>query len=474
MKRILGTRRPLGGSERILAAIVVALLGATALLGAYALLLKRADDVSNPEVAFEARSEQPKKQKQPRDRRLDWPRFGFDNERTKFLNAQHIRPPFRKLWKYQQQQLIEFAPIVQDNRLYLIDNDGVFVCLDARTGKVVWKKQFGSLNASSPAYADGKLYAVTLEPGQAIALRARDGKLLWKKSLPGRAESSPVVVRGRMYFGTEPGTLFALNAKNGKTVWQTQLNGEIKAAPAFSEGTLYVGDYGGTMNPIRASDGAIRWQTSDLGSGLAGSGRFYSTPAVAFGRVYAGNVDSRVYSFDAKSGEVAWTFSTGGYVYSGVAAGRTRGSEPAVYFGSHDGNVYSLSARRGSVNWKESPGGQVSGPATVVGSIAYFSTFNSNRTVGIEIRSGRRVFNIGEGEYGPVVSDNENLYLTGGNNVIAFEPVKVRGNYRTNKKQKGIIPPAELRRLRRQERERNQRRDEREQRPGNEGRNERD
>ena len=53
------------------------------------------------------------------------------------------------------------------------------------------------------------------------------------------------------------------------------------------------------MNAVRASDGKLVWQTPDLGLGIAGSGRFYSTAAVAFGRVYAGDVDNRVYSYDA-------------------------------------------------------------------------------------------------------------------------------------------------------------------------------
>ena len=56
------------------------------------------------------------------------------------------------------------------------------------------------------------------------------------------------------------------------------------------------------MNAMRADDGAIRWQTGDLGVRARLSGRFYSTPAVAFGRVYAGNVDGRVYSFDRQTG----------------------------------------------------------------------------------------------------------------------------------------------------------------------------
>ena len=265
-------------------------------------LLKRPDDVSNPDAAFDrSAGAGVKEAKKPKKKAtVTWPRFGYDVGRSKFLDAPVVRPPFRKAWKYTGGDLIEFPPIVVGKRLYLIDNSGFYVALDAETGKVIWKKQLASLNASSPAYYKGILYSVSLEPQQAIAVRASDGKTMWKKPLPARAESSPLVVRGRMYFGDEAGSLYALDIKDGSTIWQTQLGGSVKAAPALEDGTLYVGDYGGQMNAVRASDGQIVWQTSDLGSGIAGSGRFYSTAAVAFGRVYAGDVDNRVYSFDAE------------------------------------------------------------------------------------------------------------------------------------------------------------------------------
>lgn len=428
----------------VLAAALVGVLS-TCVFAVWA-LFKRPDDISNPDAAFNkgklGKQEAPK----GKDRSIDWPRFGFDVQRTKFLNVPRVRPPFRKIWKYDQDQLIEFAPIIAGNRLYFIDNDGVFVALNKDTGKVVWKKQLGKLNASSPAYWRGTLLAVNLEPPQAMGVRARDGKVLWKRSLPARAESSPLVIGSTMYFGSESGDFFALNARTGKTRWQIKVDGGVKAAPAYSKGTLYVGDYAGQMYGIRAKDGAIRWKTGDLGSGL-GSGRFYSTPAVAFGRVYAGNVDGRVYSFDRQTGEIAWTFSAGDYVYSGVAAADGPRIKPSVYFGSHDKHVYALRADNGKLIWKARPGGQVSGPATVIGTVAYFSTFSGNSTLGFNIKTGRRVFKIDDGEYGPAVSDGERLYVTGGSAVYAFRPVNVERNFHTKDGEKGIVPPAEWRRL---------------------------
>lgn len=454
MKRILDRWRALSLARKLSFFLVLGLLLAGGAFAAYE-ITKRPADISNPEAGFEKREIGEQSAKPPKGRRIDWPRFGYDNERTKFLNAQKIRPPFRKLWKYKQEELIEFAPIIAGKRMYMFDNDALLTTLNVDTGKVVWKKQFGSLNASSPAFEDGVLYVVTLDPGQALAIRANDGKVLWRKSLPSRAESSPIVIRKKVFFGSESGAFYALDRRNGKELWSTQLSGAVKAAPAFTDGTLYVGDYGGTMHALRAGDGAIRWQTGDLGTGV-GSGRFYSTPAVAFGRVYAGNVDGRMYSFDRQSGQIAWTFSAGNYVYSGPAAAETRGTRPAVYFGSHDKNVYALDADSGKQIWQTQPGGQVSGPATVVGDVVYLSTFSGNSTSGFDLATGRRVFKFDEGEYGPVVADGERLFVLGGNSVTALKPIKVTGKYKAKKGFKGIVPPDQLRKLRKQERKRAQ------------------
>lgn len=444
MKRLTSIWRAMTGAERVVVIAAVIALSSTAVFAAVA-LLKRPGDIRNSDAAFNADKGPGKESKPPPDRSIDWPRFGYDPGRSKFLNAQQVRPPFAKVWKYKGDELIEFPPIVVDDRLYFIDNDGLYVVLDAKTGKVIWQKRITSLNASSPAYADGVLYSVSLEPGQALAVRASDGKVLWTKELGARAESSPMIARGRMYFGDEAGGFYALDVKDGSTIWETSVNGSVKAAPALSNGILYFGDYGGYMNAVRASDGEIVWQTSDLGTGV-GSGRIYSTAAVAFGRVYAGDVDTKVYSFDEKTGEIAWTFTAGGYVYSGVAAAETKGTQPAVYVGSHDRNVYALEADSGDLIWEAPAGGQISGPATVIGDIVYVSTFSGNATIGLDIGTGRRVFSYDDGEYGPVVSDNEKLYLTGGVTVTAFEPIEVGDyKYKTKPGQKGIVPPKEQR-----------------------------
>jgi outer membrane protein assembly factor BamB len=385
-------------------------------------LLKRPGDVHNEEAI---RHFKPQKPKAPpkRAQTVNWPIYGLDPGRTRYLPARGIVPPFRKLWRYTERPLLEFPPIFVGGTLYAVNNNATAFALDADSGKVLWERQIGDLNASSPTYSRHRLYIVNLEPGHIVKLDAKTGRTIWKRSLPGRAESSPLVLGRTVYFGCENGELFALSTVNGKVRWSTPLGGPIKAAPAYYGGKLFVGDYGGHMNAVDARTGKLVWQSGSLGPGLGASGQFYSTPAVAYGRVYAGNTDGRVYSYDSSDGTLAWSYSTGGYVYSAPAVANTRHVRPTVFIGSFDGNVYALDAKDGSLRWERPAGGQVVGSLSAVGDIVYVSEFTRKTTTGFMMRSGRKVFRYPKGTYTPVISDGHRLYLTGYSSITALQPI---------------------------------------------------
>jgi outer membrane protein assembly factor BamB len=398
--------------------IVGAIAGLAGLALAYQ-LLKRPPDVHNAAVPFK-----PEKPQKPKAKTVNWPMFGLNPARTRYLPAKGVKPPFRLIWHYTERPLLEFPPVYARGRLYSVNNNGTAFSLDADTGKVFWERRIGRLNASAPAYHKGRLYIVNLVPGHVVKMDAKTGKILWKRVLPGRAESSPLVLGNTLYFGCEDGQLFALSTRNGHTRWATTLGGSIKSAPAYRHGVLYVGDYGGYMNAVRAATGKLIWQSGSLGPGFAASGEFYSTPAVAFGRVYAGNNDGRVYSYDQNDGTLAWSHSTGGYVYSGPTVATTPTTPPTVYIGSFDGNIYALNAKNGETRWSRSAGGQVVGSLSAIGNIVYVAEFTNKSTNGYDMKTGRQVFHYKTGTYTPVISDGRRIYLVGYSSINALQPFR--------------------------------------------------
>jgi outer membrane protein assembly factor BamB len=409
-----------------IAGIAAVVLGIAGIVVAYE-VLKRPADVHNEAVPFKV--EKPKKPP-PKPKTVNWPIFGLNPARTRYLPAKGIKPPFKLVWHYTERPLLEFPPVYAGGRLYAVNNSGVAFALDSDTGKVLWERRIGRLNASSPAYHKGRLYIVNLVPGHILKLNAKTGKIIWKRDLPNRAESSPLVLGRTVYFGCEDGNLYAMSTVNGNIRWTTGLGGPVKSAPAYRHGVLYVGDYGGYMNAVDAKTGKLVWQSGSLGNGFGTGGEFYSTPAVAFGRVYAGNNDGRVYSYDQKDGTLAWSYSTGGYVYSGPTVATTPSTPPTIYVGSFDGNIYALNAKNGEPRWSHSAGGEVVGSLSAVGNIVYVAEFTNTSTNGYDMRTGKKVFHYKTGTYTPVISDGRRIYLTGYSSINALEPFhrKPRGN----------------------------------------------
>ena len=66
--------------------------------------------------------------------------------------------------------------------------------------------------------------------------------------------------------------------------------------------------------------------------------------------------------------------------------------------------------------------GRISGSATIVGGIVYFSDLGSKTTVGLNTRTGKRVFFFPDGAFNPVVCDNSTIYLTGYSKLYQLVP----------------------------------------------------
>ncbi len=426
MSRVLDIWRSWSVRTRLLLVGGVVAVIAGGAVAAYA-IFKRDADVSCPEPCKLEAAE--KKQRKPTAKTVDWSVYGYDPARTRFLPTSEVRPPYdASEWSFQAGKLLEFSPIVADGTLYFQDKDALFYALSADRGKVEWKKQIGALGAASPAYSHGVVYAVTLQrapgvdQGEALAMRAKDGKLLWRFTLPGRSETSPVIAGSNIIVGSESGDVFALNRKSGKVDWQVSTSGAVKGGLALDDGILYGANYSGQVFALRASNGQYVWQSSTQGLSFGRGGPVYSTPAVAYGRVFLGSIDGRVYSFDQDSGDLVWSHSTGDWVYAAPAVADTKRSEPTVYVGSKDQNFYALDAETGELRWQKDLHGVILGAASVLGDVVYVAVLGPNvGTLGFDLKTGKEVFESELGDYNPVISDGHRMYLTGSSNIRAFE-----------------------------------------------------
>ena len=354
-----------------------------------------------------------------------WPTFGFSNARLRAVDFPH-RPPYRLLWTFRAQQLLEFPPVIAYNRLYFANNSGVVFAVNAETGKRAWRFASGRCAAAAPAVSNGVVFQPLLNAppcnrkpsrrlrGEVIAFAAGFGKVRWRTRI-GPSESSPAVANGLVYVGDWYGRVVALDEKTGKIRWTFRTGAQIKGGVAVTGRRLYVGSYDHHVYALNALTGKLLWKAAAQ-QGLGRRGTFYSTPAAAYGRVYIGATDGKVYSFGATSGKLRWSHSTGGYVYASPAVW-----ERMVFAGSYSGRFFALDAATGDVRWRYRADGPISGSPTVVNGVVYFATLEG-RTYGLDARTGRRLWSFPDGSYTPVVADSERVYVVGEARVYGMEP----------------------------------------------------
>jgi outer membrane protein assembly factor BamB len=414
--------------RRVRAALIaLTLLVAAAALGGYLYERHRTGNIYHPHARFIAQPTPTLPTKGAE--RFAWPIYGYTKNHTRFFPAPaRVRAPFRGVWVTNEHALLEFPPVIHGARIYQLADDAVLSAMDKHNGRVLWRKALGKLSASTPAVTANTVYATVLSsghahsPGRIVALNSTSGAVRWMRPLPSPSESSPMIDEGRVFFGSQSGLVYALNAHNGRVIWTYRAAGAVKASPTLSGGVLYFGDYSGHVQAISERSGRRLWRSGSEGA-LLGSGTFYSTPAVLYGRVFLGNTDGRVYAYDASSGRLDWAVQTGAYVYSSPAVTNAPGLGPTVYIGSYSGDFYAFNARSGRISWHFNARGRISGSPTIVGKTVYFAVLGRHHTYGLGISTGRVLFEKNTGSFDPVISDGSNIYLTGTTGLYSLAPI---------------------------------------------------
>ncbi len=416
-----------------LAALV--LLLAAAALGGYLYERHRTGNIYHPHARFVPQPTPKLPTRGPQ--RFAWPLYGYNREHTRFFPAPvRLRPPFGHLWVHNSHSLLEFPPVIYGDHIFQLADDGVLSAIDKRDGHTFWTRSLGQLSASTPAVSANTVYVTILasghpdKPGRVVALNSSTGAIRWLRPLPSPSESSPMLDGGRLFFGSQSGIVYALDARNGRVLWVYHAPGAVKASPTLSGGVLYFGDYSGHVQAVSEQTGRRLWLSGSEGA-LFGSGTFYSTPAVVYGRVFLGNTDGRIYAYDASSGRLDWAVQTGAYVYASPAVTNAPGLGPTVYLGSYSGTFYAVNARSGQISWTFNAHGRISGSATIIGRIVYFADLGQHRTYGLGVSTGRVLFEMDTGSFDPVISDGVHIYLTGYSALYGLAPLQPSTRSRT-------------------------------------------
>jgi outer membrane protein assembly factor BamB len=207
------------------------------------------------------------------------------------------------------------TPAIVGSRIYLISNEGLeneFVqALDVSSGKQIWSKRIGKVGEpdqnpsypgarSTPTIDGNHIYALG-SAGDLVCLDRKTGDIIWHKNLqtdfggkPGEwAYSESPLVDGDVVVATPGGseaTLVALNKSNGEVVWKAQVPEGDEAAYASiviveADGVKqYVQFLAKGVVGVDASTGKYLWRydktakdsPANIGTPVAGDGAVYT------------------------------------------------------------------------------------------------------------------------------------------------------------------------------------------------------
>jgi len=128
-------------------------------------------------------------------------------EPQKILKDKDLTVADGKGWELWRHQFAMFtsSPVMVGGRVYQVTKTGVLVCVEAKTGKLLFEQKINNDQIhSSPLYADGHLY-IGFPNGKFFVLKPGDDKaeIVSEVQLEGGILGSPVTWNGKIYIHTK-------------------------------------------------------------------------------------------------------------------------------------------------------------------------------------------------------------------------------------------------------------------------------
>ncbi len=232
----------------------------------------------------------------------NWPSYNGDYTGRRFTGLTQVTPAnasqLQAQWVFHSRNagILEATPLVIDGVMYVTGSNDAYA-IDAATGKVLWHHvrsvtqgliddASGHINRGV-ALLGTRLYMQT-DNAHLLCLDARSGNLLWDVSYASGnrnygATSAPLVVKDKVLVGTSGGDdgvrgfVAAFNAKTGKEVWRfwtIPAPGE-PGSETWPQGTAYQHGGGTTWMPGTYDPelNTIYWGTSNPSPDFDGSVR---------------------------------------------------------------------------------------------------------------------------------------------------------------------------------------------------------
>jgi outer membrane protein assembly factor BamB len=222
------------------------------------------------------------------------------------------------------------TPWVEGERVYVQSVNGPLVCLNAKTGDVVWRKdllqEFGATKnitwglSASPVVADNLVLAIPGAKGAGVAAFAKEtGAVVWKTGSDKAAYASPVVAtvggKKQAIFFNASG-LLAVSLDKGQELWRypwiTEFDCNIMTPLVVGGDKLFIssGESNGCvlLHLQAAGSPAVVWESKGEKGVML---NYWANPVVHEGFLYGltGEFNKKIHlrCVDLKDGSPKWT-----------------------------------------------------------------------------------------------------------------------------------------------------------------------
>jgi len=213
------------------------------------------------------------------------------------------------------------SPAVAEGKVVTLGVGGVLSCLDAATGKLVWRKdpfpkvvpQF--FTAMSPIIVDGMAIAHLGGKGNGaiIAYDLASGDEKWRWADQGPDYGSPVLltVAGTKQIATPTEkSIVGISVADGKLLWQLpsvpQRRSYNAATPIVDGQTMYISGAGLGTKAVKVEKQGDGFVAKELWTNAELSVQF-NTPVLKNGLLFGLSDRSNLFCINAQTGQTAWT-----------------------------------------------------------------------------------------------------------------------------------------------------------------------
>lgn len=223
--------------------------------------------------------------------------------------------------------------------------------------------------------------------GVADAALGDELELRWSVPLGFSVESSPAVAGGFVYATSLPGVLVKLDLDDGGEVWRYRPGaaeaeaGDFEedrfgeSSPAVADGAVFVGDLMGVLHAVDAATGDVRWR-------FATGAEIKSSPVVADDLVLVGSYDEHFYAADRATGALRWKLQTEGPVHA--TPGRAAG---LAWVTGCDAVLRGVRIADGTEMVRFDSGAYTAASPAIADGTLYYGTFN-NEVLAVDVGAG--------------------------------------------------------------------------------------